>query len=84
VTLSKLSPSPHITGGLDVQELSQKLATIPMAMQDKDGEEEGAESQETASSMAAVYGSEGGGMCGGRLWLGQQRREWCCYRVLSD
>ena len=64
MTWSKLAPSPHTVGPLDVQELSQKLAIIP-AGTEEEGEEEGAESQETGSSVAAVYGSEGG-MC--RWW----------------
>lgn len=50
-----------------MQELSQKLATIPAT--GEEGEEEGEESQSgilansDTSSVAAIFGSEGGG-CG--------------------
>lgn len=51
-------PAP---GGLDVNELSSKLATIPVLTEEEevDGVEEGVASSDT-SSTAAMFGSETG------------------------
>ena len=53
-------PHPPLSGPLDVQELSQKLAVLPTT-EEKEGEGEGAESRDNASSVGAMYGSDSGG-----------------------
>ena len=45
-------------GGLDVNELSQKLSSIPI--QEEEGQGEGTREESEASSTVAMFGSEGG------------------------
>ena len=51
-------------GGLDVNELSNKLSTIPDLIEDGEGSFEGVGGISDTSSTAAICGSEAGVYCG--------------------